>query len=213
MNRYIKFLHKQKQIIFLLLLIFTYLCISTFSYAKIVSENISNSVFRLHVLANSNSVDDQNLKHLVRDDLLAYMNLLCANVSSKEEAMSIVLEHLETFNLIALNTIKSNGYDYECNVSVGNFYFPTKNYEDISLPNGNYDSLKIEIGEASGDNWWCVMFPPLCFTDSSTGLVTDESMNQLEDSLSEDEVYIISNHEFQFKFKIIEFFNSSIFNQ
>ena len=165
---------KVKMVIILTFLFFVYTTICAISYANDISTDIADSVFRLHVIANSDSDIDQNLKYIVRDDLLAYMNTLCANCNSKEEAITIANAHLENFKEIALNTIKNEGFDYSVNVSIGNFEFPTKHYGDISLPAGYYDALKVEIGEAKGQNWWCVMFPPLCFVDASSGIVPEE---------------------------------------
>lgn len=196
-------------IITLSLLLFLYTTVCAFSYAQAVSSNISDSVFRLHVIANSDSDEDQNLKYKVRDALLNYMNDICSNCSSKEEAIEIVSTYQDNFEQVALNTIKDNGYDYSVNIEIGNFEFPTKQYGDISLPAGFYDALRVEIGQAEGRNWWCVMFPSLCFVDVSSGIVPDYSKEELQDALSEEEYSIISNNsdnEIKFKFKLIEFF-------
>lgn len=205
-----KYLHIFKHTFIILSLLFIYFLLTAFSYSKTVSENISDSIFRLHVLANSNSDTDQNLKYLVRDRLLEYMNELCLNVDSKSEAILLVLENKETFETIALDVIQNEGFDYDCNISIGNFYFPTKSYDDITFPAGNYDALRVEIGEAVGENWWCVMFPPLCFVDTSTGIVPESSKEQLEADLSSEEIALVSS-EIEFKFKIVELFNT-LFN-
>lgn len=196
-------------IIILSLLLFLYTLICAFSYAQAVSNDISDSVFRLHVIANSDSDEDQNLKYKVRDALLNYMNNICSNCSSKEEAIKTVSEHKDDFKQVALNTIINNGYNYDVNIQIGNFEFPTKQYGDIALPAGFYDALRVEIGKAEGKNWWCVMFPSLCFVDISSGIVPDESKEELQEVLSEEEYAIISNNsdnEIKFKFKLIEFF-------
>lgn len=203
---------KLKMVIILSFLLFLYTTICAFSYAQSVSNNIADSVFRLHVIANSDSKEDQELKYKVRDSLLEYMNSICANCSSKQEAISIVEENKSSFEEIAINTIEENGYSYPVKISIGNFEFPTKNYGDISLPAGYYDALRVEIGEAEGQNWWCVMFPPLCFVDISSGVVPDESKELMEDNLSEEEFALISDNssnEIEFKFKLLEFFNNS----
>ena len=204
---------KVKMVIILTFLFFAYTTICAISYADDISTDIANSVFRLHVIANSDSDVDQNLKYIVRDNLLEYMNTLCANCNSKEEAITIANEHLEDFREIALNTIKDEGFDYSVNVSIGNFEFPTKHYGDISLPAGYYDALKVEIGEAKGQNWWCVMFPPLCFVDASSGIVPEKSKEDLENSLTDEEFSIVSDNEenltFKLKFKILEILNDT----
>jgi len=196
-------------IILTLLILFTF--ISAYSYSNAVFKNISSSVLRLHVVANSDSCEDQNLKLLVRDSIISYMNNLSKSAVSKEEAILIVKEHEKDFYEIAKKVINDNGYDYPVKIEIGNFYFPTKNYGDIYFPNGKYDALKIEIGSAKGKNWWCVMFPPLCFVDVTSGIVPGESKEIIENNLSSEEYTLISNNEdidIKFKFKIIEFFKS-----
>ncbi len=201
---------KVKMVIILSILLFIYTTICAFSYAQNISTDIASSVFRLHVLANSDSQEDQNLKYKVRDNLLAYMNEICKDCWAKQEAINLVEKNKDAFKQIALETIKNEGYSYDVNISIGNFEFPTKEYGDISLPAGFYDALRVEIGEAKGQNWWCVMFPPLCFVDISSGIVPDESKEQLESTLTEEEFALVSDHsdsEIQFKFKLLEFFN------
>lgn len=200
---------KIKIVLILSILILLYTTICAISYAQTISYDVSNSVFRLHVIANSDSEEDQNLKYKVRDSLLEYMNKLCSNCSSKEDAIKIVETHKNEFEELALKTIRENGYSYSVNINIGNFEFPTKTYGDISLPEGFYDALRVEIGEAKGKNWWCVMFPPLCFVDVSSGIVPDESKQLLKNDLSEEEFALISedsNNNIKFKFKLVEFF-------
>ena len=102
-----------------------------------------------------------------------------------------------------------NGYDYQINIEIGNFYFPTKNYGNISLPSGLYDALKIEIGEAKGENWWCSLFPPLCFTDISSGVIDESSSETLQENLDEEGYSIITDNSsnYKIKFKILELFS------
>ena len=199
----------------LLLLIFLltlFIFFSAYSYVTAVSSDISDSVFRLHVIANSDSQEDQNLKYKVRDALLEYMNTLCSSEFSKEEAMNIAENHIDDFSNIAQDIVTQNGYDYPINVSIGKYNFPTKEYGDVSSPAGNYDALRVEIGSASGHNWWCVMFPPLCFVDVSSGVVPESSKELLQDGMSEEEYDLLTkssdNSELNFKFKIVELFEN-----
>ena len=205
---------KVKMVIILSFLLFIYTTICAFSYAENVSYDIENSVFRLHVIANSDSKEDQDLKYKVRDGLISYMKEICTNCTNKEEAIQLVRNYQDEFKQIALDIIKQNGYSYGVNINIGNFEFPTKNYGDISLPAGYYDALRVEIGEAKGQNWWCVMFPPLCFVDITSGIVPEESKETLENNLSEEEYALVSNDskpQIQFKFKLLEFFNENGF--
>lgn len=203
-----------KKYFIIFILLFLYVMLYSFSYANNVVSDLSNSLFRLHVIANSNSKEDQNLKYLVRDELISYMNTLCANVSSKDEAITIANDHIDDFQKIANEVISKNGFNYSAKVQIGNFAFPTKTYGDISLPAGYYDALKVELGDANGKNWWCVMFPSLCFVDLNNGIVPEDSKEELQSSLMEEDYNLISsnNNEYKLKFKIVELFeNTKIF--
>lgn len=125
-------LFKRFLILFLLFICYTFVC--AFSYANTVSHDLANSVFRLHILANSDSEEDQNLKLLVRDNVLAYMKKISTGVSSKEDVILLMNEHLDDFKSIARETIVNAGFDYDVNLEIGEFDFPTKFYGDISLP-------------------------------------------------------------------------------
>ena len=199
-----------KRLLLLLVLLFIYTAICAFSYVNAVSSNIQDSVFRLHVIANSDSKEDQNLKYIVRDKVLEYINIISSNQSSKEDVINLVNENINEIKKIAKNTIQENGYNYEVKLNIGNFAFPTKTYGDISFPAGYYDALKIEIGEAKGQNWWCVMFPPLCFVDVTSGIVPEESKEIIKENLSDEEYELVSenNNEISFKFKIVEMFQN-----
>lgn len=209
----LNFIHnsKVKRTFIILILLCIFILISAISYVDAVSTDISNSVFRLHVIANSDSNEDQNLKYKVRDAVLEYMNSISIDCSSKSEVIELANEHKDDFYQIARQVILDNGYDYDVNIKIGNFDFPTKHYGDISFPAGNYDALRIEIGNASGQNWWCVMFPPLCFVDVTSGVVPEESKSMIEDNLSAEEYSIVSNQsnpDIQFKFSLIEMFQN-----
>ena len=200
-----------KRFLILVFLFILYIFFSMFSYSNAVSKNISDNVFRLHVIANSNSNEDQNLKYKVRDELIKYMNSICIDISSKEEAIELANNNKNEFYKIAKQVINNNGFNYDVNIEIGNFSFPTKTYGDISLPAGFYDALKVEIGNASGQNWWCVMFPSLCFVDISEGIVPEESKQNLQDNMNEENYNLISSDslEFKFKFKLVEFFENT----
>lgn len=201
-----------KFILIITFLIFIYTFICAYNYVYAVSTNLSDSVFRLHIIANSDSKEDQDLKYIVRDNLIQYMDKLCENCSSKTEVIEIAKNNISNFKQIAENTVKEQGFSYDVNVEIGNFEFPTKSYGDISFPAGYYDALKVKIGNSSGQNWWCVMFPPLCFVNTTTGLVPTESKENLEENLSDEGYKIVSdsdNSNIAFKFKIIEFFENT----
>lgn len=213
MNKFISIVKSSvfKRLIIVLLLLILLIFISAISYVSAVSNNIANGVFRLHVIANSDSPEDQNLKYIVRDELIKYMNTLAKDCTSKQEVIEIAQNNISNFENIAKKTIQDNGFNYNVTVEIGNFDFPTKTYGDITLPAGTYDSLKIKIGKSEGQNWWCVMFPPLCFVDVTTGIVPEESKKEMKEAMPEEEYSLISNtnnSEVNFKFKLIEFFEN-----
>lgn len=202
---------KLKPFLVITLLLSLYIFISAISYVTAVSNDIANSVFRLHVIANSDSTEDQNLKLKVRDELLKFMNELSKDCSSKQEVMEMAKVHQNDLENIAKQIISNNGFNYGVSVEIGKADFPTKHYGDISLPVGTYDALKVKIGDSNGQNWWCVMFPPLCFVDVSTGIVPDSSKQEMQENLNEEEFDLISNtdsSEISFKFKLVELFQN-----
>lgn len=201
---------KIKHIILLITLTITFLFISISSYASSISQNLSENFFRFHILANSNSEEDQTLKLKVRDKVIEYMSSLSYSGLTKEEAIVLTQANLNNIQKLVQDTIHSEGYNYIANIEIGNFYFPTKIYGNISLPAGNYDALRITIGEAKGENWWCSLFPPLCFVDISSGVIDDESEKELKENLSNEEFAIITDDSktIKLKFKLLELFSN-----
>lgn len=201
----------KKRILFLIILFTIYILISCYFYANNCSTAIKNDVFRLHIIANSDLEKDQELKLKVRDNIISYMNNICKNISSKEDAISMAQNHINDFKLIADRTISENGFNYTSSVEIGNYKFPTKYYGDITLPSGYYDALEIKLGENLGQNWWCVLYPSLCFVDVSSGTVPESSKEELKSTLSDEEYALISENTptYNFKFKLVELFSSS----
>ena len=199
-----------KRFCLIIALLFIYTIICAFSYVNAVSSNIQDSVFRLHVIANSDSSEDQSLKYIVRDKVLEYVNSISNNSSSKDEVIALVKENINQIQKVAEQTIYENGYNYSVKLNIGNFAFPTKTYGDISFPAGFYDAVKLEIGEAKGQNWWCVMFPPLCFVDVTSGIVPEDSKDTIKENLSQEEYNLLSKNteDINFKFKIVEMFQN-----
>jgi len=198
--------------LFLLLSFCVFFLYSAHSYAQSIHKDLSNSFFRLHILANSDTEEDQNLKYLVRDEIVSYMNTLCISNTSKEDAIELANSHLADFKQIAEKVVQENGYSYPVKVEVGNFTFPTKFYGNLALPAGSYDALRITIGKAEGQNWWCVLFPPLCFVNETTGIAEEETMEKIEENLTEDEMAFITTEDTQsvcFKFKLVEWMQNA----
>ena len=206
-NRFLSIINKIKKITILTLLLALFIFINAIGYVSAISNNISDSIFRLHVIANSNSDEDQNLKYIVRDAVIDYVSSTY-NVETKTDLINSI--DLNIIKDIAEKTVLENGYSYPIEVEIGNFSFPTKAYGNITLPAGFYDALRIKIGNSEGKNWWCVMFPPLCFVDISTGVVPDSSKELLKENLENEEYSLISDNSdtVRFKFKIVEFFEN-----
>ncbi len=163
------------------------------------SERISDDVFRLHILANSDSKEDQQLKLKVRDAVLAESQSLFLGCSSLNEIIGVCRKNLDFFAETARKCILENGYDYDVNVFVDREYFNTREYESITLPSGIYNALKIEIGEAKGKNWWCVMFPAICLSAVSE--------SEINDVLDDEEIKLInSDNKYEIRFKIVEIY-------
>ncbi len=198
-----------KKLTIIIILLIAFFITNAYSYAINISNGLSNNIFRLHILANSDSEEDQALKLKVRDAILQYMETLNTANQDKQSVIELSKNHIEDFKTIAKKIIQENGYNYSVSAEIGNFYFPTKYYGNISLPAGDYDALKIEIGDAKGQNWWCSLFPPLCFVSVSSGVVEKEGEEYLKENLTEEEFEIISeaSPEIEFKFKIVELIN------
>lgn len=197
--------------IFTIFLLFLFIFVSAKSYSNAMSKSISNKFLRLHVVANSDSTEDQMLKYQIRDAVLEYMEPTLKNAKSKEEALELLNNSKENIEKIAKKITFDNNFDYDITVSIGNFYFPTKEYSNFILPNGFYDALQIKIGKATGQNWWCVMFPSLCITDQSCNF-TNSSEEFLQENLSNEEFKVLynnpENQQLKIKFKLIELFEN-----
>ena len=171
-------------------------------------ENISNDVFRLHVLANSDSEYDQSIKLKVRDRVLEYTENMFKNAASKEQAESLTTENLSEIEKAANDELKRLGCNYTAKAEIKNMYFTTREYSAYTLPSGMYDALRITLGKGEGHNWWCVMYPSICL---SSAVEQDEKAKQ---ALSDNEYDVVKNEKYEYKFKVVELFErlSSLFN-
>ena len=201
-----------KNFFIICILFISFVLVTATSYANSIFNDLSTNVVRLHIIANSDSSEDQLLKLKIRDSIINYMKIATKNANSKEEIINFCKNNLDELKNIAIQVIKENGYEYDVNIEIGNFYFPTKDYANISLPAGNYDALRIKIGNATGKNWWCSLFPPLCFVDISSGVLEDEDSKVLKENLNSEEYSLITNtsDEMKLKFKIIEIINEKL---
>ena len=166
--------------------------------AKEEQSDISEKLIRLHIIANSDSAEDQTLKLQIRDKILVYMDTLTKECKTKEDARQIISQHLPEFEKIANSLCEATGVSYRATASLSESIFPTKEYGLFSLPAGRYEALKISLGTAEGKNWWCVLFPPLCVSAAEAESFSAE--------FSEEELRFITSDspEYKLKFKLLE---------
>lgn len=167
---------------------------------------LSHSAIRFHILANSDSVSDQALKMRVKESVVNYIYEKTGDFKTVDEAKNFILNNDKTIKSIATKAIADNGYDYTVSSTFGFSDFPVKTYGDVIFPKGTYTSYTIKIGNGKGHNWWCVLYPPLCFVDVSTGVLPDNSKEKLRDSLSDIQYHTVTKY--NFKFKYLKFFNN-----
>ena len=154
---------------------------------KEVQEGIAGKIFRLHVVANSEKEEDQELKLDVKKTVVDYLSRRLGSGADLEETREYVLENLPEIEQAALKTIEEQGKDYPISAVVEKTYFPDKTYGDCTFPAGEYEALNIRIGKGEGKNWWCVLYPSLCFIDDTWGIVSREKKEELREILTEEE--------------------------
>jgi len=167
-------------------------------------QEIYDNTIRLHVIANSDSEEDQELKLKVRDSVLELMSKEFQNVSTKEEAKEKIEDMKDDISLVVDNTIRNNGYNYSFKITLSKELYPTREYEGVRLPSGEYLSLRILIGEAEGKNWWCVLFPALCTSSAKPKEKLKEA------GFSSEQIKILTEGEkpkYVLRFRILELFN------
>lgn len=164
------------------------------------AADLSSKLVRLHVVANSDTDSDQELKLKVRDDILSYLETRLSGVSDRDRAEEILKAEFNSITSVAENRIAEEGYTYKVSVSLEEEYFPTTEYDTFSLPAGYYDALRIVIGEGAGHNWWCVVFPSMCTSSEFDVELAKDA------GLSDDEISIIteSGEGYTIKFKSLE---------
>ena len=187
----------KKRLVFIpLFLVFTFI-FTIMTPTVSLCEDISKNVFRLHIVANSDSKQDQQLKLKVRDSILEISKTMFNGCDSVEASVKTANENIETIKETAKKTITEHGYNYAVKVSVDKEYFKTRYYDTFTLPAGVYDCLRIEIGEGKGHNWWCVLFPSVCLS----GCTAD-----FDGVLSEEEKKLITSDDYVVRFKAVEIY-------
>lgn len=164
-------------------------------------DRIRENVLRLHILANSDSAEDQNLKLKVRDAVLIKTDEIFLNCEDEQQAAEAAKNNLEVLTAEAERVVQENGYDYEVSATVCDMWFEDRVYEDFTLPAGTYEAVRITLGEGEGQNWWCVMFPAVCLPSAS------KENSSLDSVLSEEETDMCENPKrYVAKFKVVELF-------
>lgn len=202
----------KKKVFFVLInIILIFNLVGSTDYGQVIQSNeelkyedIVDKIIRFHVLANSDTEEDQKLKLKVRDEVINYISPKLKDSKSLNESRKIIMENKEKMEQISKKVIKDNGYDYEVASMISRENFPDKIYGDLIFPQGEYEAYRILIGKAKGQNWWCVMFPPLCFVDETKNIVdSSEIKESIENEVDEDKKKINKN-KITFKFRLFE---------
>lgn len=167
-----------------------------------IQNDIAEKILRFHVRANSDSDFDQELKLKVRDGVIDYMKPYFSECNNRQEAEIILKEHTEDILQVAAEIIENNGYKYRAEAYLKNEYFPVRKYGNIILPEGEYRAYRIDIGEAKGKNWWCIMYPAMCISECMEG---DYDYESLSKALTKEEWEYLKDC--QIKFKYLTFLN------
>lgn len=171
-----------------------------------IQKSIASHIIRLHVVANSDSEKDQQLKISVKDKIVAGLQEKLKDADNLNDARTIIRNETERIEQMATEEMRKQGYDYIATASLGNSYFPIKKYGDLTFPAGEYEALRVQIGEAKGQNFWCVMYPTLCFVDSTYQVVPEESKEELKHTLTDEEYQALLGEDksVTFGFKLLD---------
>lgn len=174
--------------------------------AEKVQESIAEHVIRLHVVANSDMENDQKLKLEVKDAIVLSLQNKLQGVTSYEEARKVLENELPEIEKTAVAEMESQGYSYNAHAELGKAVFPVKKYGDLTFPAGEYEALRVSLGEAEGKNWWCVMYPTLCFLDSTYQVVPEESKEVLQADLTAEEYSMLleGGENISYGFKLLD---------
>jgi len=171
-------------------------------------DGIAEKIIRFHVLANSDSKEDQELKLKVRDAVGLSMQERFAQVQSYEQGREVIDDNIDFIVDTAKEVIKEEGYSYNVSASLKTTEFPVKTYGSFTFPAGEYEALQVVIGDGDGANWWCVMYPNLCFYDNTYEVVDDEAKEVLKKALTSGEyASLMEDKNYEIKFKWLSFFN------
>lgn len=206
-NKYLKF----KIGLFVLITLFIFgLVTAVYISTDRELADVPDKIIRLHVVANSDSPEDQQLKLYVRDEVIGRMTKKFEGLKDINEVRRTIQESIGEIEAIAQDAIRKRGKQYDVSAALVKTDFPTKVYGNLTLPAGYYQALNIVIGNGQGKNWWCVMFPPLCFIDVAHGVVAEETMGELKKVLTDEEYELLLSSKTEgdipvkLRFKLVE---------
>lgn len=189
-------------------------CVNNVGARTLDYNEVKDSLIRFHVIANSDNDQDQQLKLKVKNKIIEYLYPFLSNSKSLDDSRKIIIDNMDKVKRISEEIIRQEGYDYDVDLQLSRENFPDKSYGNIILPQGNYEAFRVIIGKGQGRNWWCVMFPPLCFVDESKAEVEydkveenikKEQENKIKDFDSDENSSENNNNDkIQVKFKVVE---------
>lgn len=204
-------LHKRNQkekwilwVVCCLGIIFTFMEVGNVK-GRLLQQGIANEIIRFHVLADSDKEEDQQVKLKVKDEVVCFMQEKLTVAKDKEQARAIIKDNLEEIESLAFETLKKEGVNDQVRAYLTEKQFPVKSYGEFIFPEGIYETLQVEIGNAEGKNWWCVMFPSLCMIDESYTVVPDSAKEKLQENLTKEEYESLQEEDkIEYKWKIAE---------
>ena len=198
---------KKDSLYITLFFLFSIACIAGLRYEQRLEmqKGIAEKIIRFHVIANSDTKADQNLKLAVRDAVGIKMSGLLKDAADRSRAEAVIRKNMEDMKQTAEKVIAEGGYDYDVDICLTDTDFPVKTYGAYTFPAGNYETLEIVIGAGRGHNWWCVMYPNMCFSDTMYEVIDEDAKSSLKRVLSEDEYQqVLASGDYQVKFKSFE---------
>lgn len=184
-----------------------------FFYARQMRQNrmqkdIAKEILRLHVVANSDNKKDQALKMEVKEAVVTYLRGVMQDAESVDEARIEIQKRLPEIEAVAKEKMQQKGYSYDADATLSTCYFPVKTYGDMIFPAGEYEALKVNLGKSAGKNWWCVMYPNMCFQGSMYEVIDEKAETSLQEVLTQEEYdSIIEDSDYKIQFKYLSFLN------
>jgi stage II sporulation protein R len=205
----------RKTAVYILVLALIMLCTYGSTVPAAGMDPATDSLLRFHVIANSDSPADQALKHKVKDRIVNEIGAQVAGMDGKEELLEFLTQNTEYIEQIAMQEVQNSNKDYQVKAEIGYFPFPVKSYGSLTLPAGSYHAFRVVLGDGGGANWWCVMFPPLCFVDTKNAVALAKDQQRIKDMLTREELDVLSHSAniedvpVRLRFKLLEFLNAS----